>query len=227
MEKFHFICQKWLAVEKDDGKIERILFVANEQEQKEFSYVLSKETYNKISEDHLWFSIFSRPIVNKFTRVQRCTCCFVLFFISMFLNIMYYDLSTESKTNNSTASLSLGPIYISSQQIIIGITVELISLFPSLFIVQLFQRLKSRDNDKNKQSKLTFPWWCIFIAYGLSFILIVLSIFFIIARGIEFGDLKTQKWLTSILTGFFSSNLLTQPMKVRLLFINSLIILVS
>jgi hypothetical protein len=38
--------------------------------------------------------------------------------------------------------------------------------------------------------------------------------FFIIVRGIEFGDLKTQKWLTSILTGFFSSIFLTQPIKI-------------
>ena len=118
MEKFHFICQRWLAVEEDDGKIERVLFVAGELEKQEFSYVLSKQTYNKISEGHLWFSILSRPVTNKFTRVQRCTCCFVLFFISMFLNIMYYDLSTEAKTNNSTnSSLSLGPFYISSQQV--------------------------------------------------------------------------------------------------------------
>ena len=31
---------------------------------------------------------------------------------------------------------------------------------------------------------------------------------------LNFGDLKTQKWLTSILSGFFSSILLTQPLKV-------------
>lgn len=45
--------------------------------------------------------------------------------------------------------------------------------------------------------------------------------FFIIARGIEFGDLKTQKWLTSLLSGFFSSILLIQPLKVH--FISKLI----
>ncbi len=52
------------------------------------------------------------------------------------------------------------------------------------------------------------------MAYGLSLILVGVSIFFIIVRGIEFGDVKTQKWLTSILTGFFSSIFLTQPTKV-------------
>ena len=40
------------------------------------------------------------------------------------------------------------------------------------------------------------------------------SIFFIIIRGIEFGDFKTQQWLTSIVTAFFSSIFLTQPIKI-------------
>jgi hypothetical protein len=75
---------------------------------------------------------------------------------------------------------------------------------------------KSCQFNPKKQSHLTFPWWCLFIAYGLSLIFAGISIFFIIARGIEFGDLKTQKWLTSLLSGFFSSILLIQPIKVIL-----------
>ncbi|CAF4364101.1 unnamed protein product, partial [Adineta steineri] len=41
-----------------------------------------------------------------------------------------------------------------------------------------------------------------------------MNVFFIIVRGIEFGDVKTQQWLTSVLTGFFSSVILTQPIKI-------------
>ncbi|CAF1074084.1 unnamed protein product [Adineta steineri] len=241
MEKFHFISQQWFAVEKDDGKIERILPVAGDIEKQAFSYMVSKNAYHSVSDGHLWFSIFSRPPSNQFTRVQRCTCCFVLFFISMFLNIMYYDLSTESKTNNSTstASLSFGSFYLNSQQVIIGIIVELFALIPSLLLVQLFRRLQPRKKQLSplqqvlnkikpdteiqnqteqkttkKKSSLSFPWWCIFIAYGFCIILVSVSIIFIIARGIEFGDEKTQKWLISILSGFFSSVLLTQPLKI-------------
>jgi hypothetical protein len=137
MEKFHFICQTWFAVERDDEKvcndlyeciflrfilcvkqIERLLPVASELEKRDFSYVLSKQAYHSVSEGHLWFSIFSRPPSNRFTCVQRCTCCFVLLFVSMFLNIMYYDLSSQAKLSNNTAnSLSTGPFYISSQQV--------------------------------------------------------------------------------------------------------------
>jgi hypothetical protein len=77
-----------------------------------------------------------------------------------------------------------------------------------------FDSETTMESTKKKRSQLTFPWWCLFIAYGLSLILVGLSMVFIIARGIEFGDLKTQKWLTSIITGFFSSIFLTQPIKI-------------
>ncbi|CAF4193018.1 unnamed protein product, partial [Adineta steineri] len=232
MEKFHFISQRWFAVEKEDGNIERVLPIASEIEKQEFSYIVSKKSYHSVSDGHLWFSIFSRPPSTKFTRVQRCTCCFVLLFISMFLNIMYYDLSNEAKTNS--ASLSFDSFYINPQQIIIGIIVEVFALIPSLLLIQLFRRLRSRRQQisplrqalyaiksnleikRENQQKLgrTFPWWYIFIAYGLSILLVGVSIIFIIARGIEFGDEKTQKWLTSILSGFFSSIFLTQPLKI-------------
>jgi hypothetical protein len=126
---------------------------------------------------------------------------------------------------------------------VIGIIVEFLSLIPSLLLVQFFRRIRTRhqqvsplrqalykikpdmkscdvDQKKTKhKSSLSFPWWCLFIVYGLCLALAGLSIFFIIARGIEFGDLKTQQWLTSILSGFFSSIFLTQPMKILCLVI--------
>jgi hypothetical protein len=68
---------------------------------------------------------------------------------------------------------------------------------------------------KSKTSSLTFPWWFLYVTYALCLLLAGVSILFIIARGIEFGDAKAQKWLISILTGVFSSILLTQPIKVN------------
>ncbi len=116
---------------------------------------------------------------------------------------------------------------------------EVLSLIPSLLLVQIFRRLRSRGESmsplrqtlyqikstpirenvveepkKKKKFARKFPWWFIFIAYGLCVILVGISILFIIARGIQFGDFKTQKWLISILSGFFSSILLTQPLKI-------------
>jgi hypothetical protein len=99
--------RKWITV---------VLPVADEFKKNEFSYVLSKRTYHSISNGHLWFSIFSRPPSNRFTRVQRCTCCFVFLFISMLLNIMYYDLRAEDvNTSTDGAGLALGSFFITLQ----------------------------------------------------------------------------------------------------------------
>ena len=99
-------------------QIERVLPVAGEHQKQEFSYLLSKRAYHSISEGHLWFSIFARPPSNTFTRVQRCTCCFVLLFTVMLLNILYYDQTQEAKANDlNKAALYLGPLHITPEQV--------------------------------------------------------------------------------------------------------------
>ena len=116
----------------------------------------------------------------------------------------------------------------------------MIIFFPSLFLVTLFRRSKPRTprtispvaeaieniRQKNsdtkakshpmepKEKKFLLPWWCLIIAYILSFLMVAVSVAFILIRAVQYGDLKTRQWLGSILTSFFASVLLTQPLKV-------------
>jgi polycystin 1L2 len=133
MEKSYFICQQWLSVEKGDGKvnfvkkrliinlilikIERVLSVSNDDQMREFVYTLSQKIYYNLSDDHLWYSIFSRPLGTKFTHVQRCICCFVLLFTMMLLNILYYDQTHETDNGTIINGFSLGPFYFTKQQV--------------------------------------------------------------------------------------------------------------
>ena len=71
-------------------------------------------------------------------------------------------------------------------------------------------------DQKKKKAELKFPWWFKIFAYVLSFSFATVSLFFVIIKGIEFGDEKVQKWLTSLLISFLSSLLLTQPIQVFL-----------
>ena len=76
------------------------------------------------------------------------------------------------------------------------------------------------DNDKKKKKKkkqLLLPWWCRIIAWILCIICLFGSAFIVWSYGVQFGNEKTTKWLTSLLTSFFSSILLIQPIKVFLI----------
>ena len=114
-QQYYFICEKWLAVEKDDGAIDRILPVAGEAQKTEFNYLLQKQATKNLSDGHLWFSIFARPVQSSFTRVERVTSCFVLLYISMLMNILYYGLGKE----NSNGGITIGPFYLTPEQVII------------------------------------------------------------------------------------------------------------
>jgi len=112
-EKSYFICQNWLAVEKDDGMIDRTLPAAGEKQKTQLRYLIRKQAYQNLSDGHLWFSVFARPAQSSFNRVDRVTCCFVLLYISMLMNIMYYGMGKGS----NSGGLQVGPFYMTAEQV--------------------------------------------------------------------------------------------------------------
>lgn len=157
----------------------------------------------------------------------------------MLANILYYDVDTSPKA----AGLQIGPFSLTPQQIGIGIMSNLICFPPSFLLIQLFtrSRMKTTRNQKIKEAlikskgsklskyssttnksekkskknkKLEFPWWFKIIAYILSVIFTGVSLFFIIVKGISFGDDKVAKWLSSFIVSVLTSFLLTQPIQV-------------
>ncbi|CAG5132504.1 unnamed protein product, partial [Candidula unifasciata] len=67
-EKFTFLCDRWLAVEMDDGSVDRILPVAGIDDLIAFKQLFTSSARKKLSNDHLWISLFSRPARSNFTR---------------------------------------------------------------------------------------------------------------------------------------------------------------
>ena len=111
---------------------------------------------------------------------------------------------------------------------------------PSLLLVTLFRRSRPRhpraislvaeavekirktsshgqqamNPSMRSKRKFLFPWWCLILAYVLSVLFVAVSIFFVAIRGIQYGNVRVGQWLGSIVTGFFASIFLTQPLKV-------------
>ena len=112
-QRFYFLCNDWLAVEKGDGRIDRCLFVATERQKTDLKFLIQKQSKEHLKDNHLWFSILARPIQSSFTRLDRVTCCFVLLYISMLMNIMYYGVANSSNNDG----LKVGPFYMSTEQV--------------------------------------------------------------------------------------------------------------
>ena len=155
--RHYFLCERWLAVEKDDGEIERLLPVSTSVQKTQLVRLLKKESKEKFKDSHLWLSIFMRPKQSGFSRLERCICAFTLLYMCMLMNIMYYDLASEETGGNA---LVIGPVKITLQQIGIGITVNLIVMPPSLLLIALFAKSRRRVTQlKSLKKKLQSNNW--------------------------------------------------------------------
>ncbi|XP_022801964.1 uncharacterized protein LOC111339550, partial [Stylophora pistillata] len=155
--KTWFICDRWLAVEEDDGCVERVLTPASKEELTSFNLLFSTEARKNFTDGHLWFSVITRPAKSNFTRVQRLSCCLSILLCTMLANAMFYQVGTES---SSGTSVHIGPFSFSIKQLSIGITSSLVVLPVNVLIVTFFRKARpaeakkglDKDQDPNGQS---------------------------------------------------------------------------
>ncbi|XP_031568814.1 polycystin-1-like [Actinia tenebrosa] len=147
-KKTWYICNRWLAVEEDDGKIERVLNTATNKELTSFNLLFSTEARKNFSDSHLWFSVYNRPPQSTFTRVQRMTCCLCILLSTMLANAMFYQTGEETPN----AEVKIGPIRLSTKQISIAITSSLVVLPMNMLIMNLFR--KSRPKNPPSENRI-------------------------------------------------------------------------
>ena len=139
-EKFYFLCEKWLAVEKDDGRLDRLLGVCGDKQKTELAYLTSRQVRNNINDRHLWLSILTRPAQSSFTRLNRLMCSAFIVYTSMMITMIFYQLYEPPKTSYVTA----GPFYFSSAQLQVATFTNLLLIIPSLLLIELYRRSRRR-----------------------------------------------------------------------------------
>ena len=97
---------------------------------------------NKITDDHLWVSVLSRPTRSNFTRVQRVTCCIALLFSTMIANAMFFGNNNDSPGNK--VIVSMGTVVITTDTLLISIYATMIVLPVNLLIVTLFRKSRPK-----------------------------------------------------------------------------------
>ncbi|XP_057707318.1 polycystic kidney disease protein 1-like 2 isoform X1 [Corythoichthys intestinalis] len=152
-QKWHFLCNSWLAVDVGDCTLDKVFPVATEEDLKRFSNLFFMKTAKDFRDGHIWFSVISRPPCSTFTRVQRVSCCFSLLLCTMLTSIMFWGIPTDP----SEQTMDLGHIEFTWQQVMIGIQSSIIMFPINLLIVSIFRNTRPREkvakSDKTKQGK--------------------------------------------------------------------------
>lgn len=147
-----FLCDRWLAVDKDDGLIERFIPVSTDEELASFGHIFAFKSRQDLTDGHLWFSVLSRPTWSTFTRVQRLSCCLSLLFTTMVANAMWYGTTPSQGTQD----VHLGPFTFSPQELTTSLMMSLIVVPINLLIVTLFRKAGPKPPKKNKSSDVLY-----------------------------------------------------------------------
>ncbi len=234
-------CENWLAVESDDGKVCRLLSISNEQELTNFDHVFSKQAVKGLVDGHIWFSIVSRPPTSNFTRVQRLSCALCLLCCTMITSAMFFNMGGQGP---SPFAVHIGSLVIDLKPFVIGLQSSIIIVPVNVLIVQIFRNLRPKqEKPKKKQQKSAeeaegeehvpeivpdiqvenqsppqgkLPYCFIYLAYALCYLASAASIFFTLLYSIQWGKETSTEWVIAMVTSFFQSVLLLQPIKVVL-----------
>lgn len=66
---------------------------------------------------------------------------------------------------------------------------------------------------KPKRPKFLLPWWMRIAIHIVINIMIIAAAFFIIVKGVDFGDERVQRWLASLLITVVTSVVFIQPLQ--------------
>jgi len=222
--RYMFLCDDWLAVNKSDGSIRRNLKPSNAfTAANNSSSIVRSNMFHKAVDDHMWLSVGMRAKPSSFTRAQRLATCMATLFLAMITNCMFFRTADEQTLNSET--ISIGIITLTPQQISNSIFSSLIVFPPVLLIAYFFSKsvprskvsLEEENKCKNRRTACNplLPFWCIYIAWFLVALSILVSAFFTILYSFEWGRDKSIAWLTAFLLSFFESVVLVQPLKVK------------
>ena len=215
-EKYHFVGNRWLAVEKGDGKIELDLNAASKKELAGFKNLFYDRTSRSLGDGHLWLSLFTRPPHNPFTRCQRMACCLSILFATMVTNAMFYQFGASP-----TDTFQIGPLKLSWKQIKIGIQSSIVAIPVNVMVVTIFKNIKQRSTDngnnqdeKKKKTPGCLPHFFVYVGWIICTLAALAASTFTVFYSMMWGKETSNQWLTSIMVSIFQDVIITQPIKV-------------
>jgi len=195
-DRYMFLCDDWLAVNKSDGSVRRTLKPSNAFTAiNNSSSLVRSNMFHRTVDDHMWLSVGMRAKPSPFTRAQRLGTCMATLFLAMITNCMFFRTADEQTLNSE--AITIGLITITPQEISNSLLSSLIVFPPVLIMVYFFSKSVPKsnksdadeDNDGKRRTLCNpmLPYWCVHIAWFLIALSILVSAFFTILYSFEWN----------------------------------------
>ncbi|XP_035828454.1 polycystic kidney disease protein 1-like 2 [Aplysia californica] len=153
-----FFGNQWLAMDQDDGRLDRIIPVSCKNDLMTFSRLFSEHSRVNLTDSHTWLSVILCPEKSMFTRVQRLATCLMTLHLAMIANALFYKPEDgEGVSSNSPGpEIQIGQLRFSLTTLYTSVVSGLITVPPVLLVVWLFkQRRPWRSSEADRSRRLS------------------------------------------------------------------------
>ncbi|XP_071515467.1 polycystin family receptor for egg jelly-like [Panulirus ornatus] len=154
--KYIFEANTWLAFDRGDTAVDVLL----RPSEGEFNSRFSRDFYNKINrnanDDHMWMSIFLRPIGSRFSRKERVSVGALFLYLSMLFSAVWYETLSDSPRSGI---IEFGLFTLSFEQAVIGVISGAIAYFVILILVFVFKRARPHTLKKCRALEAIVKQW--------------------------------------------------------------------
>ena len=105
-----FTADQWLAVDRGTFEDDITIPASTEDDILESGYLIKAGRTRALSDDHIWWSIFCRPIRSRFNRKQRVSAAFAFLYLSFLTNAMYYGVVSSERITDNIFKLGILPV---------------------------------------------------------------------------------------------------------------------
>ncbi|KFP35081.1 Polycystic kidney disease and receptor for egg jelly-related protein, partial [Chlamydotis macqueenii] len=124
-----FMCRKWLSLEKSDRLLERTFAVTNPKTPlPRIDYFLI-DLNDRLTQSHLWFSIFAHFLTGTFSRLQRLSTCLAILLLKLLVNIMFFNANKNEEAPRHLRYLRSITLGMECALIIIPVQMTIIASF--------------------------------------------------------------------------------------------------
>ena len=129
-------------------QVSALLPVCGRDELRGVQHVFYTRTSHSLTDEHLWFSLVTKPVHSRFTRIQRLTCILAIFFSAMLINIWNFSNRLSVNENDDPVLFTLGTLKVSSYSLTMGIVSALLTIPVNVVMLVCFKKREPRQKSK-------------------------------------------------------------------------------
>ncbi|KAI8507036.1 hypothetical protein Bbelb_154750, partial [Branchiostoma belcheri] len=217
---YQFVCYDWLSDARGDYRVQKVLHAATQEQLRSFGSLFRENTNAMFYDQHMWTSPVLSPEGSSFSKTERLSCCWAIVNSMMVASAMWFRDDNDDSTRNIV--YNLGFIQFTLQELWVSLVTTVMVIPVTVGPLLLFRKeipapITAPGIRRRNQAGKRLSRWTKYVAWLIVVSVSIVSSFFVIMYGLDWGKEKSEAWLKSFFLSFCLSSVVAETGQIFIL----------